>query len=63
MDKKYSIEVSVTYTLIIPIQAKDEDRAIEELEKVIGKSDDYELVNRSTKRTTEIKDIKVNYDK
>ncbi len=59
---KYSIDVEVTYKLKIPVTGKDEDDAIKELEKIIGKSDDYEIVNRSTGRATQIKEIKVTYE-
>lgn len=60
--KNYKVTVEVTYRIEIPVKGKDEEEAIEAFEKTLMKHDDYEIVNRSTKRTVAIEGIKETYE-
>lgn len=61
--KDYRVTVEVTYLIDLPLRGRDEDEALDSLEKVLNKHDDYEIVNRSTKRTMEIVEIREDYGK
>ena len=61
--KDYKITVQVTYTVDIPVRGRDEEEALECFERAINKHDDYEIVNRSSKRMLEIVEVKENHGK
>ena len=55
--KKYRVDLEVTYTLKIPVNAEDEDLSVDEIEKYLAKCDDYDIVNRSESRRYEIEKV------
>ncbi len=55
--KEYRVKLNVTYTMYIPVKAEDQDSAIDEIEKYINKTDDYEIVNRSPEKSFDIREI------
>jgi len=55
--KKYRVDLEVTYTLKIPVNAEDEDLSIDEIEKYLAKCDDYDIVNRSETRRYAIEKV------
>lgn len=55
--KRYEVKLNITYTLSIPITANSIDDVVDEIEKYIKKLDDYEIVNRSSKRSFDIQEI------
>lgn len=61
--KPYKIKLQVTYTLSINVSAFDDDEAVDELEKWIKQSDDYELVNRSSNKSFNIEEVKQDWDR
>jgi len=61
--KPYKITVQVTYTLEIPVNALDEDEAVDQFENWVKNSDDYEIVNRSPAKSFNITSVKENWEK
>ncbi len=55
--KEYRVKLDVTYTMYIPVKAEDQDDAIDEIEKYINKTDDYEVVNRSSEKSFDIQEV------
>ena len=55
--KKYRVKLKISYTVYIPATAESASEAIDVVDAVVGKSDDYDMVNRSESRTIEIQEI------
>ena len=55
--KQYKVEIEVTYTVKISVNADDEDLSIDEIEKYLAKADDYDIVNRSEDRQYRIEKV------
>jgi len=55
--KQYTVELEVTYTVKISVNAADEDLSIDAIEKYLAKADDYDIVNRSEDRQYRIEKV------
>jgi hypothetical protein len=62
-DKRFRVKLVVSYVVYIPVKAQDEDSAVDELEKVLAKSDDYDMVNRSEAKEYQIEEITEDFEK
>ena len=58
MDRKFRVLVEVTYLVDVAVSGKDEDDAVDSVDGIVAKLDDYEIVNRSHDRSMKIREVK-----